>query len=335
MISSFGANAAHRRGGGRGVGRRVSRLGDRFSRTSPTGRLRDRAAPDPAFHVAAVAIWLKLRGRPRATPAAAAVSARSPPPSRGCSGAPAPTSCRPARPRPRAPSRAARVHPAPLAARPRRRRSANTSARWSTTRRAPPAGRARGRMESGATRCMRSIRGRRATVALKAGLVFLIARRLLPPTCRASPFAMLAGVLLFLARVLRRVVHGAVVLAQVVSESSPSRCGGRSSVWDERPSAVARRCSRCGVAAFLSWPVWIGPLMVVLAGARGPAAAANSWSDSGCSTSRSPRSRSHRRGDSRAGASRRIPDGERGGFAIWPTPRVLGWPFIVLRPRVL
>ena len=104
------------------------------------------------------------------------------------------------------------------------------------------------------------------TVALKAGFVFLIARRVLPDDGPRVPFAVMAVVLLFLAR-----VHfvGSFMeqsyLAQVVSELFAVAMWWALVVWDQRPSPVAAALfAIAGVATFLSWPVWVGPVMVVL-----------------------------------------------------------------------
>jgi hypothetical protein len=170
-----------------------------------------------------------------------------------------------------------------------------------------------------------------ATVALKAGFIFLIALRLLPGDVPRLPFAVIAVILLFLAR-----VHfvGSFMeqsyLAQVVSELFAVAMWWALVVWDERPSAgTAALFALAGAAGFLSWPVWIGPLMVVLAAlallhdelpittrlahlliAGAPIAVIagiHSWRHTG--------------GFRMAGT---------GGFAIWPTPALLGWWFIGL-----
>ena len=169
------------------------------------------------------------------------------------------------------------------------------------------------------------------TVALKAGFVFLIARRVLPDDVPRVPFALVAVVLLFLAR-----VHfvGSFMeqsyLAQVVSELFAVAIWWALVVWDQRPSVVAATLvAIAGVAAFLSWPVWIGPVMVVL-GALAllhnelpvltrlqhlAIAAVPIGVVAWIHGSR------HTGGFRMAGT---------GGFAIWPTPALLGWWFIGL-----
>jgi hypothetical protein len=169
------------------------------------------------------------------------------------------------------------------------------------------------------------------TVALKAGFVFLIARRVLPAEVPRVAFGVIAVVLLFLAR-----VHfvGSFTeqsyLAQVVSELFAVAMWWALVIWDERPSnGAAALFAIAGVATFLSWPVWVGPLMVALGAlavlhgelpllrrvrhlaiAFAPIALAAAIHGS-----------RHTGGFRMAGT---------GGFAIWPTPALLGWWFIGL-----
>jgi hypothetical protein len=169
------------------------------------------------------------------------------------------------------------------------------------------------------------------TVALKAGLIFLIALRLLPRDGLRVAGATLAVILLFLAR-----VHfvGSFTeqsyLAQVVSELFAVAMWWVLVVWDGHPSPGPMVCfALAGVAAFLSWPVWIGPPLVVLAAltllhrelpplqrlqqlaiAAIPIALVAAIHGS-----------RHVGGFRMAGT---------GGFAIWPTPGLLGWWFIAL-----
>jgi hypothetical protein len=168
-----------------------------------------------------------------------------------------------------------------------------------------------------------------ATVALKAGFVFLIALRLMPRQAPRIAFATIAVLLLFLAR-----VHfvGSFTeqsyLAQVVSELFAVAMWWAVVVWDERPSSdAAVLFALAGVAAFLTWPVWTGPLLLLLAAtivrhaglplptrlahaaiAALPIAAAAAI-----------------HGSRHVGGFRMVGTG---GFAIWPTPDVLGWWFI-------
>jgi hypothetical protein len=117
-------------------------------------------------------------------------------------------------------------------------------------------------------------------VAIKVGFVFLIARRTVPrpgsegsgaePTSKAdttTPFALAAVVLAFLPRAF---VVGSFVrysyIAQVVSELFAVTMWWALVVWDERPSAKALALfAISGAAAFLTWPVWIGPPLVAFA----------------------------------------------------------------------
>jgi hypothetical protein len=170
-----------------------------------------------------------------------------------------------------------------------------------------------------------------ATVALKAGLVFLIALRLLPRDVPRVAGATLAVILLFLAR-----VHfvGSFTeqsyLAQVVSELFAVAMWWALIVWDEHPSPGPMAFfALWGVAAFLSWPVWIGPLLVVLAALallHGELPLVKRLQQlairgSPIALIAAIHGSRHVGGFRMAGT---------GGFAIWPTPGLLGWWFIGL-----
>jgi hypothetical protein len=170
-----------------------------------------------------------------------------------------------------------------------------------------------------------------ATVALKAGLIFLIALRLLPRDVPRVPSAALAVILLFLAR-----VHfvGSFTeqsyLAQVVSELFAVAMWWALVVWDEHPSLVPMVCfAAAGVAAFLSWPVWIGPLLLVLAalallhGELPPLRRLQQLAIPAIPIAviAAIHGSRHVGGFRMAGT---------GGFAIWPTASLLGWWFIAL-----
>jgi hypothetical protein len=108
------------------------------------------------------------------------------------------------------------------------------------------------------------------TVALKAGVVFLIAMRLLRRSGNAPPqilVAVAAALMLFVPReyFLRSFTEHAF-LAQVVSELFAVAMWWALVVWDERPSRAAMTYfAIAGIGAFLTWPVWIGPLLLALA----------------------------------------------------------------------
>lgn len=113
-----------------------------------------------------------------------------------------------------------------------------------------------------------------AAVALKTGFVFLIALRAIGPapsahelSARAARllFACLAVVLLFASEVyfLRSFVENSFV-AQVVSELFAVVMWWSLVVWDRRATWLAPGIfGVAGAAAFLTWPVWIGPPVVV------------------------------------------------------------------------
>lgn len=168
------------------------------------------------------------------------------------------------------------------------------------------------------------------TAALKSGLVFLIARRLAPDPMPRVPFAAIAALLLWLPYVF---FAGSFMqqsfLSQVVSELFAVAMWWTVIVWSERPSAGAMALfALFGAAAFLTWPVWVGPLvltLVVVVLSRGRM-----------------RDRLTHLAIALApitivtvmyGMARQVYDFHMVnavGFAIWPTPRVLGWPFVVL-----
>jgi hypothetical protein len=166
------------------------------------------------------------------------------------------------------------------------------------------------------------------TVALKSGVVFLIARRLMPDEVPRVPFAVIATLLLWLPYVF---FVGSFMeqsfLSQVVSELFAVAMWWALVVWDERPSADAMALfALFGAAAFLTWPIWIGPLVLTLAAivlVHGEL----SWT----------RRLQHLTIAllpiaivSATYASARQVYGLRMvnavGFAIWPSPQVLGWP---------
>jgi hypothetical protein len=132
------------------------------------------------------------------------------------------------------------------------------------------------------------------SIALKAGFVFLIATRLLAPKAeRSQPdadappppatltsrpwsvgpsrwpqtlFAVGAVVMLFAPReYFLRSFSEHSFLAQAVSELFAVAMWWALVAWDERPSRAAIIVfAIAGIGAFLTWPVWIGPLMLLL-----------------------------------------------------------------------
>jgi hypothetical protein len=104
------------------------------------------------------------------------------------------------------------------------------------------------------------------SVALKTGFVFLITLRMLPGDVPRVPLALVAALLVFLPRAF---FIGSFArysfFAQVVSETFAVVMWWALVAWDERPASGAMAIfTIAGTAAFLTWPVWIGPPMVVL-----------------------------------------------------------------------
>jgi hypothetical protein len=105
------------------------------------------------------------------------------------------------------------------------------------------------------------------TVALKCGLVFLIARRLVSSDVPRIPFAVMAVLLLLLPRAY---FTGSFAqhsfLAQVVAEVFAVALWWALVIWDARPGVLPIAFfAIVGAATFLTWPVWIGPPLVMLA----------------------------------------------------------------------
>ena len=105
------------------------------------------------------------------------------------------------------------------------------------------------------------------TVALKAGWIFLIAARLIADRDNAIPFACVAVLLLFVPRTFFvRSFTDTSYLAQVVSEFFAIGMWWAIVAWTDRPSrAPAALFALAGAAAFLVWPVWLGPLALTFA----------------------------------------------------------------------
>lgn len=103
------------------------------------------------------------------------------------------------------------------------------------------------------------------TVALKAGLIFLIAFRLMPPALPRIPLALSAVLLLFRPRdYFIGSFAAASYLAQVVSELFAVAMWLAIVHWTEQPSPrFALLIAVCGVATFLTWPVALGPVLVL------------------------------------------------------------------------
>ncbi len=172
------------------------------------------------------------------------------------------------------------------------------------------------------------------SVALKTGFVLLIALRLLDAMdgqIPRIPFALTAVVLLFLPRVyFIGSFTGQSYFAQALSELFAVAMWWAVLVWDARPARSSLVFySLSGTAAFLTWPVSAGPLLVLLATVillHGRL----SWMDrlQHLAIATVPialivavHGSSHSGGFRMAGT---------GGFAIWPTVSVLGWWFIAL-----
>ena len=105
------------------------------------------------------------------------------------------------------------------------------------------------------------------TVALKAGWIFLIAARLIANSDDAIAFACVAVLLLFVPRTFFvRSFTDTSYLAQVVSEFFAIGMWWAIVAWTDRPArSTAALFALAGAAAFLVWPVWLGPLALTFA----------------------------------------------------------------------
>jgi len=169
------------------------------------------------------------------------------------------------------------------------------------------------------------------TVAVKAGLIFLIAYRLLPRDVPRIPFALMALLLLLIPRTYS---IGSFTeqsyLAQVTSELFAVAMWWAMTVWDERPGrATVALFALFGQATFLTWPVWTGPLLLTLAAVallhgglpitlRMQHVAIAVTPIGAIAIMHAAR---HMGGLRMAGT---------GGFAIWPDARLVGWWFAAL-----
>ena len=168
------------------------------------------------------------------------------------------------------------------------------------------------------------------TVAVKTGTVFLIARRVIADDAMRIPFAIVAALLPWLPYVF---FAGSFMeqsfLSQVVSELFAVAMWWTLVVWSDRPSAAMMAWfALFGTAAFLTWPLWVGPLVLTLAAVLASAHTIT-W---------------RRRLQHVAiatvpiaivtaiyAAARQVYGFHMVnavGFAVWPSPRNLGWVFI-------
>src|SRR4051812_13402668 len=170
------------------------------------------------------------------------------------------------------------------------------------------------------------------TVAIKTGIVFLIARRLIADDACRVPFAIVAALLPWLPYVF---FAGSFMeqsfLAQVVSELFAVAMWWTLVVWSDRPSAGMMACfALFGTAAFLTWPVWVGPLVLTLAAVL--------WSAHTIAWRR--RLQYFAIATVPIAVVTAIYAAARQvygfhmvnavGFAVWPSPRSLGWVFTAL-----
>jgi hypothetical protein len=111
-------------------------------------------------------------------------------------------------------------------------------------------------------RAARDPSGRGADGSAQGGVVFLIARRLMPDGMPRRPFAMARRCCCGCHAPSSRIVHGAVVPSQAVCRVVRSRDVGAR--WCVGNGRGRRGLFALCAAAFLTWPIWIGPLALML-----------------------------------------------------------------------
>ncbi|HEY7498964.1 MAG TPA: hypothetical protein VH740_10640 [Vicinamibacterales bacterium] len=107
------------------------------------------------------------------------------------------------------------------------------------------------------------------SAAMKAALVFLIARRLLPDDRLQLPSAAAAALILFLPfDYFAGSFVRASFLAQAFAEMFAVAMWWALVVWERSPSTHAAAIfAIAGIGVFLTWPVWIGPPVLAFVGA--------------------------------------------------------------------
>jgi hypothetical protein len=103
------------------------------------------------------------------------------------------------------------------------------------------------------------------TVAIKTGLIFLIARRMMPSALPRAALALTAVLLLFRpSAYFLGSFTAASYLAQVVAEMFAVAMWLAVVLWMEQPSTLSSvLIGLCGTATFLAWPVALGPVLLL------------------------------------------------------------------------
>ena len=174
-----------------------------------------------------------------------------------------------------------------------------------------------------------------ATAAVKAGFIFVIARRLVPNESTRDAVGV-AAVLLLLVPYVYSVgsFTEQSYLAQVVSELFAVAMWWALIVWDGQPSPEAAILFGIfGLGAFLTWPIWTGPLLLVFAAAAGVRLVSDTGrtgvrlvSDT-LSAAAPVVAIAALHGSMHPGGFRMVGTG---GFVIWPTMAVVRWWFYAL-----
>ncbi len=167
------------------------------------------------------------------------------------------------------------------------------------------------------------------TVALKAGVIFSIAQRLAVQRDAGTLTGVAAVILLFMPYAYFAgsfTTHS--YWPQVISELFACAAWWMITIWNDRPSsAVAALFAVFGAVVFVTWPIWIGPIVllyvVALAGNRSAASRRVQHAIIGLlpigliAAFHS------------AGRTGRLQMAGTSGFAIYPSPDTLGWFFLL------
>jgi hypothetical protein len=169
------------------------------------------------------------------------------------------------------------------------------------------------------------------SVALKAGVVFLIARRVLAEHAARTPWAAIAPLLLFFPF---QYVVGSFAIhsywAQVVAELFAVAAWWALLAWDDEPrSRTMALVALFGAATFVTWPIWIGPLTLT--------AAVIVWWRDGVPLARKARDLTTALAPiaaiaivHSAGKLGRLQMAATSGFVIRPSPAVFGTGFLIV-----
>jgi hypothetical protein len=166
-------------------------------------------------------------------------------------------------------------------------------------------------------------------VAIKAGLLFLIVRRM-AGTRFGEPAAAASVLLLFSLRLLHRIVCPLFVPAAGGVGDLCRRDVAGARAEDDRPSlAAVALFAIAGVGVFLTWLIWIGPpalVLLVLAAPRADVPRRQRLGHLACALAPVVLTAALHA----AGRAESVAIVQSGGSAFWPDVSRFGWPFLLL-----